>query len=812
MSVIGQKPGPRRWIVLLSLLAGIGAAWLTAVTPRPQGPEASPGEFSTGRAMADVRVIAARPHPSGSAEITRVRDYLVLRLQSMGLSPEVQSGEGLLKAGKRKPGVVIAGRTDNVIGVLPGRDRNAPAVLIMSHYDTMPNTPGAGDATTGTAVALELARLLAADKDRVRDVIFLLTDGEEPGLLGAQSFFSASPHARRVGIVINLEARGDTGRTTMFETSRDAGELVRLLGAKSPGLNANSLTIALYRIMANDTDLTVALDRGYTGLNFAFVGDQLAYHTSLSTPDHLDTGSVQHMGAAVLPVARSLVKSTALPRPAADLTYSDLMGQVLVAYPAWVGWLLFALAGGLVAFSAVVVIRRGLAGGYELARGGAGMVLALCATALSLHLAGRWLGGEDSVRVYALVARYPLLLAGATTLAIATGAAVISGMAHGGRRWPFAVAAIVAGAACSLGGFDLVGTVLGAVTAGLALVCLGRSTSLWGFWAGSLIAGLLLAAAVQALAPSGGFLVQWPLLLGALAAAALLGFDINVTSRRGLAILGGVAAIGFAQISSWGGFFFLQMGPVLPELLALLVPSALFVLAPGLHVLGQGWGGRWLPLLALLVGAALLVLAGASGWAGSPRQLTQVFYLADPGEKRFYRASATKGLDSWSRAVLGGQPTSERMPLVSSGRIWLAPAPAIGMKGPQITAETTTLGGKSQIKLRVRPGAGGRQLKLLIQPTSGLGDLTLNGRPLDTLRETSALSLDRVLVIYTAPPADGIVLGFQAPLHGKVTVEALEFRDGWPPEARPVQPRPKALLTWGLSDTTVVRTKQDISW
>ena len=784
---------PRRSFGLVALLVGGAAAWLAAMTPQPLGVDAPPAAFSAGRAMVDVRAIAAHPHPSGSAEIVQVRGHILERLRGLGVAAEVQSGEGLLTAAKAKPGVVVAGAVTNIVGVLPGRDRNAPALLIMSHYDTLPNTPGAGDDTAGTAASLEIARALKADGGHARDVIFLYTDGEEPGLLGAQAFFASNPLARHVGIAINMEARGDAGRAAMFENSAQGGALIRLFAHTSPGPSANSLMADLYHRMPNDTDLTPVLDRGVTGLNFAFAGDQLTYHTSLSTPDHLDAGSLQHMGAAVLPLARALADGAQLPGKAPDLVYSDILGRVLVAYPAAIGWGLSALAAALVATVVALVRRRGLASGRDLLRGAAALLLAALGAVLALHLAGRWLGGEDPVRVYGLVARYPLLLAGATAIALGVALAVIGAATRGDRPW-LAIAAI-----------------------GLALLALGRPTSAWGLWCGALVAGLALALLSQAVLPSGAFLVQWPLLLAALTAVGLLFGRIEMSSAKGAVILGVVSALGFAQVASWGSGFFVQMGPVLPELLALFVPLALLVLTPGLHALGAAGGRRWLAPILVALGAIMLVFTGLKGGPGaSPRQLTQLFYYAEPGALRFHRASATNDLDPWSRGALmvdGGSPTAGKIPLISSHRLWMAPAPAVDIPGPIVTVERQAAGADEvEIVLHIRPGGRGRELKLLLQPTKALHDLTLNGRPLDTLRTSAVYGLDRLGVVYIAPPTEGITVGFRAPAHGQLKGQVLEVRDGWPEGVKPPAPRPAALLAWGLSDTTVVQSDLAYGW
>ena len=204
----------------------------------------------------------------------------------------------------------------NLVGVLPGRDRYLPAILVMSHYDTVPNSPGAADDTTGVAAALEIARALKADGPHARDVIFLFTDAEEPGLLGADAFFNRDPLARRVGLVVNMEARGDAGRAAMFQTGPGNGALMSVFARAAKGPSANSLASAVYERMPNDTDFTHAARRGLPGLNLAFIDDQLAYHTPLARPDHLERGSLQHVGDQALPTIRALADAPSCrPRP-----------------------------------------------------------------------------------------------------------------------------------------------------------------------------------------------------------------------------------------------------------------------------------------------------------------------------------------------------------------------------------------------------------------------------------------------------------------------------------------------------------------
>ncbi len=67
------------------------------------------------------------------------------RINGLGLEVLVRPGEGVRDAAKWSPRSVAVGAVQNIVATLPGTDREAPAVLVMSHYDTVPNSPGAAD-------------------------------------------------------------------------------------------------------------------------------------------------------------------------------------------------------------------------------------------------------------------------------------------------------------------------------------------------------------------------------------------------------------------------------------------------------------------------------------------------------------------------------------------------------------------------------------------------------------------------------------------------------------------------------------------
>jgi len=106
-----------------------------------------------------------------------------------------------------------------VIVRVPGTRSSAPDVLITAHYDSVPVGPGAGDDGVSVAAMLETMRALKAGKPLKNDVVFLFTDGEELGWLGAKAFAQQDPEMDRVGVAFAFEGWPKSGPTEMRATS-----------------------------------------------------------------------------------------------------------------------------------------------------------------------------------------------------------------------------------------------------------------------------------------------------------------------------------------------------------------------------------------------------------------------------------------------------------------------------------------------------------------------------------------------------------------------------------------------------------------
>jgi len=588
----------------------LAVAVLASTPPAPRPLDAPADVFSAARAFVDVQEISQAPHPTGSPEIARVRAYLTERLENLGLEVAVQTAP-LTEIGRDR--LARWGEPDaeaaeavNLLAVLPGLDRTLPAAAVMAHYDTVPGSPGAADNSAGVAAALEIVRALRAGPPPHRDLVVVLTDAEELNLDGARAFFGGHPLARRIGVVVNLEARGGAGRSLMFETGAQAGAMMELFAKAVDRPSAHSLAVLIYRLMPNDSDFTVARDQGRAGFNFAFMGAPEVYHSTLDTPEALQLGALQHQGAQALDLIRALTTAPVLPPPGPDAVFSDVLGLMLVIYPVWAGWGLLAVAGALLVLAAA---RAGRGRVLSLSEGAGG---ALRALSLLLHAGllletGNRLSGSSTGTYFQRLAEVPRLEAQAVVLGLAALAGVL-GVARPRRRWLAATPALLLiGVGTWLGGVSPIFIGAGLLAAGAATVPRDGPQGVSG-WIGALCLLAALGVTAQAFAPTATPLLTWPLLLAASGAALATALDPKLERAAARIAIVVPAILAGGQVLAMGHLAFLGVGAELASVMAI------FVLLVGLLVwpLVPRPGGRPMIvmtaiLLSLGVGLALWV-------------------------------------------------------------------------------------------------------------------------------------------------------------------------------------------------------------
>jgi hypothetical protein len=647
----------RRWsgpLVVAILLATASLAIALVEAPAPPRDPPAPAEFSAERAWAHIEEIARSPRPVGTPAHDRARSYVLAELEALGLEVDTLT---VLSSGRWGPTVMEA-LTRNVMARLRGT-ASTGAVLVMSHYDTAPLAPGAGDAGIGVATVLESARALAAGEVPRNDIVFVLTDAEELGLLGALAFAETHPWADDVAFVLNFEARGTSGPAVLFETGPGSGWAVQQLGRVGRRAVTSSIIPEAYARMPNDTDFTVFRGRGMPGLNFAIGASAEWYHTPGDNPENLSRASVHHMGHNGLRMARLLAATDLEAVPRTERVYFHVPGFGLVNYPpSWTVPLGVLLVAAYLATGAWVA-RRGRLTWWGIPLGLVAAVAGLLAAILAAH----WLWGAVQFRHDEWGSLF--------------GRAIY-------REWPYTLAVTALTIALVTGIFGLLRRWLSAET--LAL--------------GALLLPVAGGVATAFILPSASYLLLWPTLL-ALATTALLatGEDPGTGPRpnrwRTGAAVGGAVLIVLLLAPTVYLVHALLSIAVAP-LIAAVVGVLVLLLIPAIDLMGPP-NRAWLPTAGMLLGAGLAAL-GASDTSPAahrpaPSNLTHV-QDGDAGTA-FWAAPATHD-DAFTRRFL--PPTADTTTLerysdfLRGIRFRVAPAPMWPAPATTATIVETTPG------------------------------------------------------------------------------------------------------------------------
>ena len=131
--------------------------------------------FDGDRAFAHVsKMVEIGPRPAGSAELAKARQYIISELQSYGLKVTTDEFSAKTPVGERKMA--------NITAELPGESPDY--IIISGHYDTKLfkefRFVGANDGGSSTGALLEIARVMAANKQKPHFTYwFVFFDGEE---------------------------------------------------------------------------------------------------------------------------------------------------------------------------------------------------------------------------------------------------------------------------------------------------------------------------------------------------------------------------------------------------------------------------------------------------------------------------------------------------------------------------------------------------------------------------------------------------------------------------------------------------------
>jgi hypothetical protein len=757
------------------IIAGAGVALLLAATllayrnPSPLGPEVSPAVFSASRAQAILKDLVGDdvPHPIGSAANSAVRERIVKRLTALGYATELQTGLVCNDFG-------YCGTPTNIIATYGGDVTGKDAVLLAAHYDSVPAGPGASDDGAGVASLLEIARNLSMMPARRHPIVLLATDGEEAGLLGAVLFTREHRLAGHVWAAVNMEARGVSGPSLMFETGTANAWLMHVYASAMMRPFTNSLCYVVYKMLPNNTDFTIFKAAAYQGFNFAFIGDVGHYHTPLDNWANASAGTIQHQGDNALSAVLALANSTDLRPAAQDSVFFDLFGRAVLIWP-----IAFVLPAALLALllllaQAVVLFRRGQLNARQATYGAIGALVNLL------------VGGALSLGVLALL---QIL----------------------GRAPPMSAPPWIAYPLAMHIGFSA----LALSSAGATAAWFARRAGFWGFWFGASLLVALLSVASAVAVPGASYLplvAAWSAALAAL--PCLLAFVRGRTPAPGTVDFAAIAPALtlFAVLLPLLLLLYAALGaPAWPILTVTLCLAAGFSL-PMLANAGRG-ARRFVTLLGAGVAFAgisitLLLPMYSPSW---PQRINIEYWLdADSGRAHWWTQAASPRLPHAMASAAKFDPVARPRFAGYPVKGFFADAPALDLAAPQLTisAASGAPQAATQVELLVRSVRGAPTAFVVFPASARIQEVVVatQSGPLRAKLHTFR-SGDTALVLANIPSA-GLKFGIDGPA-APITVQIFDQSYGLPQELAEGQAlqraRPQNATSSQDGDVTVVQ-------
>jgi hypothetical protein len=771
--------------ITFALLILIGFLAIQSIQPPPVVDANAPlEEFSAPRMMPDLREIAKKPHPLGSAEHDRVREYLYHRLFELLGGRPMPFYEQVTVARHPPSGPDTWAVVNNVGIYLRGTDSTG-TVLMTAHYDSVPSGPGAGDNAASVVSLLGTIAAIGMSGRPVRnDLIVLFTDGEELGMLGAQGFvedhsMSDLPVAP-VKVVLNFDMRGDYGPSMMFESSARNSWLIDQLAA-APFPYATSEAKALYKRMGNDSDLTVFLNAGMAGMNFAALGGITRYHTALDNADMLEQHTLQHQGSYAVSMARQFGSiDLNAPRTGDHDAVFFVAGGKLIHYSTRIA---IALAS-IVTILVFGVIWMGIRDGrFSISGIGAGFGIYAVAIAVAVvEVRATWW-------LMATLAGWRMLPVGTT---------------YGGCYFSVMADALIFG------------------TLWMAYELIGRRFSLQNLGAGALAVWTVLMLAGIVLSPVGSYISTWPLLFAAIAMSyrgRATGYCTAILALVALAPGTAMLAPSFAA-SADGTILFLALSGMTAVLIfGMLIPYLDFLTGRR----------RWIVPAVLGVLAIAMIIKGnaASNFDATQPHPDSIFYFQDTDRGRARWVSLDSRPDAFTAQFfqhhvrggwlpkLAGLATADtpesNLPRISGdfaslnrGRTTEGDAPLIKSAPPELKVlDDSTISGERTVKMHI---ASARKASIIWMSVP-VG-VTVLGASIDGKSAGDRVT-DGWSGWYWRAPAAGFDLTLKLATPAPFVVTVIDQTDGLPQTPRfTIKPRPPDTMPTPFlffDSTTLVR-------
>uniref|UniRef100_A0A182R0B6 FXNA-like protease n=1 Tax=Anopheles farauti TaxID=69004 RepID=A0A182R0B6_9DIPT len=280
-----------------------------------------------------INEIAANAHPAQRVEV------------------EVQQAYGSMFLDYEKyPQTSVYQGIQNVVARIIPAQKSEPAnyLMLSSHFDSVPQSPGAGDDGTMSVIMLEILRQMALNaRPYQHGVVFVFNGCEENTLQGSHAFVTHHRWFEKVRTFINMDVAANGGRDIMFQAGPKYSFLMEYYRDFVPHPYCTAVAEELFQadLVPSETDYYVYSKFGQIpGMDFAHSTWGYLYHTAYDAYDTIPNATLQHTGDNVLALAQALAYAEELndirDHEGSKAVFFDFLNWFLVYYPLWASILL----------------------------------------------------------------------------------------------------------------------------------------------------------------------------------------------------------------------------------------------------------------------------------------------------------------------------------------------------------------------------------------------------------------------------------------------------------------------------------------
>ncbi len=764
--------------------------------------EAPPDVFSAERAAMHLPPIASIPNPSGSKANEEVFSYIRTHLEKMGYEPEVHATTFFASYYLFKRIAYL----NNLLLKIPGTQGDQ-TILIMGHYDTVINAPGASDNGAAVVTMLEVLRMLKHHPPMKNNLIFFFPDGEEYGLLGAQAFKEQHPWAENIDLIINLEAMGTSGQSIMFETGENNLNIIRDFARTVPYPVGNSLSVEVYMRIGTATDYNVFKYDGYQGLNFAYIGNSFDYHTAGDNIENTDLRSIQHHGSYLAALLFHFGNVNFEPNASQNAVYFNTIGYGFVHYPySWV-----PVIAVIAALAAILLLIKGIHNKTINLQRFLFSVISFSIHLLIIYwafdavleiLKSSYSGGDFRLLQYNQLS----ILLWFSLISISFSVAFFHMINSGVKKWHLSylfswlILLIWAG-----GDGIVLKSVIVLVLAGWISWAHRKPTNTIDFWAAAIIVWIILTLVVSFLLPGASYLFVWPVVF------ALVPFGLSVFKKK-MVVVKPLYLIVFllfsAPLLTWFPvilkLFIEAMGPELTPVTMVVAGLTLGLLTPFLYLITRS--KPWLiPGVLFLTGLFFLLFkAPCFDYDERHRKQNHVIYATDASSGEVFWMGSQ---DSWTSQFLS--EATDTIPLnrfypANDGRVVVKAHhyPPLQSSEVNLLADSIT-NGERKISLYLRTQKETSHLNLYIYSGEHTPSVQIVDKERITLRPMGETSW--YMLQLQGPPEEGVSFCIYSIPDQEVILHILENDYSGIPEFVEYEERPAHMMSSG--DRTITASR-----